>query len=111
MKLKDKSIFINNPIYFSNNKATALDIALERFFETFKEYALKYELTVEQIASFKELILDSYLERRTSYFLENKFFNFSQQIDEILTNASNNTQGNNSKYFTNHFYYNYQNRL
>lgn len=112
MKIKDKSKLEDNPVYFSNRKTRALEDALEIFMDTFNEYALKNELSKEQISSFKELIIDLYFERKASYFLENKFSNFSEYIDSSISHALNKTVFNDDKEnITKVFYYNNKHRL
>jgi hypothetical protein len=112
MKTTEKHKLVNNPVFFSNRRTEALDDALQIFLETFEEYAVKNELTNEQIDSFKELILESYLERKASYFLENKFVNFSDYIDKAIQFAMKKSfQNNDKENITKVFYYNNKHRL
>lgn len=112
MKTTNKEKLINNPVYFSNNKTEVLEDALKMSLETFQEYASKNDLSEEQMSSFKQLILDTYLERKAVYFLENKFSNFTDYIDKAMRYALNKFfQSDDKEDITKVFYYNNKHRL
>lgn len=89
MRPTEKLKFSKNPIYFSSTKTEALEEALRIFLEAFEEYANKYELTEDQILSFKSLIMDSYAERRANFFLEDKFSGFNDYLIKSFQFALN----------------------
>ena len=102
----------NNPLYFSDNRTEALEEALSIFIETFNEYAANNELTEEQILSFKQLILDAYLEKKASYFVENKLFIFNSYLSKAFDFAMNGAMHTDEKEnFTKYFFYNKKQRL
>lgn len=112
MTTAEKQKFTNNPLYFSNSKTEALEEALRIFIEAFDEYARENELTEEQISSIKELIIDSYIEKRAFYFLENKLSNFNDYINKSFHFALKYLFENGNKgAATNFLYYNKKHRL
>jgi hypothetical protein len=72
MKRTEKLKSASNPLYFSNRKTKALEEALRVLLDAYEEYATQNSLTDEQASSAKQLIIDSYLERRAAYFVEHK---------------------------------------
>jgi hypothetical protein len=112
MKTTEKQKLANNPLYFSNSKTKALEEALRIFIEALYEYATKNELTEQQISSFKQLIMDSYLEKRAKYFLEDKFSNFNDYINKSFHFALKHSFDNeNRESITKLFYYNNKHKL
>jgi hypothetical protein len=112
MKTTEKQKLANNPLYFSNSKTEALEEALRMFIEAFDEYATKNELTEEQISSFKQLIMDSYAEKRAIYFIESKFSNFNDYINKSFHFALKHSFDNEDREsITKLFYYNNKHRL
>ncbi len=112
MTATEKQKLANNPLYFSNSKTEALEDALRIFIEAFDEYARKNELTEKQISSFKQLIMDSYVEKRALYFLENKFSNFNDYINKSFHFALKHSfEDNDKESITKFFYYNKKHRL
>lgn len=103
---------INNPLYFNDSRVEALEEALSMFMETFNEYAIQYELSEEQMLSFKQLILDAYLEKKASYFVESKLFNFNSYLSNAFDFAMNGAlPTDNKEHFTKYFYYNKKQRF
>jgi hypothetical protein len=112
MKTTDNQKLANNPLYFSNARTKALEEALRMFLEAFEEYANKNELTEEQISSFKQLIMDSYIEKRASYFFEHKFLNFNDYINKAFHFALKSSFENDDKEsISRMFYYKNKHRL
>lgn len=112
MTTTEKQNLINNPLYFSNSKTEVLDEALRMFIEAFDEYAKKNELTEKQISTFKQLIMDSYTEKRALYFLENRFSSFNDYINKSFHFALQHSLGNDDiESITKLFYYNQKHRL
>jgi hypothetical protein len=112
MKTIEKQKLTKNPLYFSNSKTEALEEALRIFIEAFEEYAVKNEFTEEQISSLKQLIMDSYIEKRAVYFIENKFSNFNDYINKSFDFALKHSFDDEDKEsITKFFYYNNKNRL
>lgn len=112
MTTTEKQKLANNPLYFSNSKTEALDEALRMFLEAFDEYASKNEFTEEQISSFKQIIIDSYLEKRATYFVENKFFKLNVYINTSLHYALNHSFDKDDRVsITKLFYYNNKHKL
>lgn len=112
MKTTQKQKLTNNPLYFTNSRTEALEEALRMFLETFEEYADKNELTEDQISSFKQLILDSYIEKRASYFIDHKISNFNDYINKAFQFALKRSFDSNDKEnLTSVFYYNNKHRL
>lgn len=112
MTTTEKQKLANNPFYFSNSKTEVLEEALRMFIETFDEYARKNELTEKQISAFKQLIMDSYAEKRALYFLENKFSGFNDYINKSFHFALKHLFENDDKdSITKFFYYNKKHRL
>ena len=112
MKTKSKTKFSNNPLLFSNSKTEALDDALVMFLEAFNDYALKNNLTEDQINSFKEQILSAYLERQATYFFENKIEDITDYIIKSFSFALTKKFKNDEKdNFTKFLYYNNKHSL
>lgn len=107
-KFKNK----HNPIFFSNERSEALDEAYALFVEAFNDYATKNELTEEQIASFKEQVLSAYLERKASYFFEDRLVDFSDYLKKAISFAlTKSFREEGSDNYTKLFYYNNKHHL
>jgi hypothetical protein len=87
METKYKFKLRNNPLYFRDERGEALEDAYDLFMEAFSEYATLHKLSAEQIDSFKEQIRAAYLEKRASYFFENKLNNISEVLGKTITFA------------------------
>ncbi|KPQ13965.1 MAG: hypothetical protein HLUCCX10_11675 [Algoriphagus marincola HL-49] len=112
MKPIEKLKSSKNPIYFSSPRTEALEEALRVFLEVFEEYGNKYELTEKQISSFKSLIMDSYVERRATFFLEDKFSSFNDYLFKSFQFALNEPfEEIEKEKNTNLFYYNKKHKL
>ena len=85
--MKAKHKFRHNPLFFSDERTDALDKAYKLFMEAFTDYASQNKLTDEQVANFKEQILSAYLERKASYFFENKLVDFSDYLNKAISFA------------------------
>jgi hypothetical protein len=69
-------------------------------------------LTEEQISSFKQLIMDSYAEKRAIYFIESKFSNFNDYINKSFHFALKHSFDNEDRESITKFsYYNNKHRL
>ncbi len=112
MKPTERLKFSNNPIYFTNARTEALEEALRIFLEALNEYANKYELTEEQISSFKSLLFDSYSERKAALFLEDKFSGFNDYLIRSFDFALNDPfEEIGKEKISNLFYYNKKHRM
>lgn len=112
METTDNNRFQNNPVYYYNHRTEALDDAFKIFLEIFQDYSLKNDLSEDQIASFKQLIMDTYIERKANYFFESKFSNFTNYIDSAIDLALNKTfQKDNKANISKVFYHNNLYRL
>lgn len=72
----------HNSLYFSHPARQALDEALYMFLDIFDAYASQHELTPSQISSFKQLIMEVYLERKVVNFIESKVSELSHAINK-----------------------------
>jgi hypothetical protein len=112
MTTKPKYKLRNNPIYFSDERAAALDEAYKLFIEAFTDYAIQHKLTEEQTLSFREQILNAYLEKRASYFLENKLGDFADYLNKAISYAlTKSFKDNDREDITKMFYYNNKHHL
>lgn len=102
----------NYPYYFSNSRTEALEEALSLLLEAFEEYADKNELTEEQIVSLKQLILNSYLEKRALYFVEERLLNINEHFNKAFQFALKQSFDRDAKdNLTKFFFYNNKKRL
>lgn len=73
-----------NPLSFSNYKTEALDKVLHLLLEALDEYAKINALNAEQTLSFRQLLIETYLERRASLFVEHKASSLSEYINKAF---------------------------
>jgi hypothetical protein len=112
MTTKPKYKLRNNPIYFSNQRSDALDEAYKLFIEAFSDYAIQHKLNEEQILIFKEQILNAYLEKRASYFFENKLGDFADYLNNAISFAlTKSFKDNDREDITKMLYYNNKHHL
>lgn len=112
MTTTEKQKLTNNPLYFSNSRTEALEEALLMFVDALEEYAEKNELTEEQVSDLKQLILDSYTEKRASYFVEEKFSSLNDYLKKAFHLALKRSFSQFEKEdITRILYYNYKDRL
>lgn len=107
-----KHKFRHNPVFFTDDRAEALDEAYNLFMEAFADYATQHKLTEEQVANFKEQILSAYLEKKASYFFENKLIDFSDYLRKAISFAlTKSFKDDDRENITKVFYYNNKHRL
>ena len=112
MAATSKHKFRHNPVFFSDERSEALDEAYKLFMEAFAEYAAQNKLTKEQVDNFKEQILSAYLEKKASYFFENKLIEFSDYLNKTISFAlTKSFKDDERENITKLFYYNNKHRL
>lgn len=97
---------------YSDVRTEALEEGLRLLTEVFTEYAETKELTEEQVREFSQLIFDSYLERKASYFLEDRLRGFNDIMDSgvrVVLNHLFDSENKGDAFKM--FYYKNQNRL
>lgn len=79
----------DNPVRFRNRETDALREASKEFFAMIEEYASANNLSDEEIASMKKLVLQVYTDKLASYYLTHKVSKFTKYINfscnQILT--------------------------
>jgi len=102
-----------NPLLFSDERAEALEEAYNLFLEALNEYAATHELNEEQIATFKEQVLEAYLEKRAGYFLASKITHYADYLNTALSLALNKSldSDDSRQNITRLFYYNNKRHL
>ena len=85
----EKAVLADNPILFRSKNTEALDTAFETFVDAFEEYVEKNRISEEEMLYLTKLINDIYLEKKASYFLNQKlgFINgsFNQLLHKLLS--------------------------
>jgi len=99
--------FKNNPIAFNDERTEALDEAYNIFVEAFTEYAKIHSLSESQIESFKNQILQAYVKKKATYFMEHKLVKISEYLQKSINYAINNSIDDDEREdVTRLFYYN-----
>lgn len=102
----------NNPLLFANERTEALDEVFAQLLEALEEYATKKKLTDSEIADYKEQILKAYLEKKASYFLEDRITNCSNYLQKALGLAlSKSSERKGQDNITKFFYYNNKHQM
>ena len=111
METQGKDIFKNNPLHISDLRIKALDEAYKIFLEVLIEYVSKNKLDDEQIENIKGLFYHTYVEKKASYFLENKLNEFTNYISNSLNIATQDSFSTESRDNLHLFYYNNKHSL
>lgn len=91
----------NNPFDFASEKTEALEEAYKIFVEIFEEYALKNNLSTEEIVEFEDAIKKAYSQKKAFYLFENRL----DRMYEIMNNAFCKTLHMEDIHFETNIYY------
>jgi flagellar capping protein FliD len=96
-------------VIFVSHQTDAIDNALYTFIDAINEYVKVKNISPEEINELKELIFNTYKERKAEVFMSSKINSLLELINNSFTNTIKNSIEGNTKRSVNDFVY-YNNR-